>query len=208
MPAKPPTRIAVFDLNKTVYLKSSQEEFFKYICFRNNSKVLNIFRMGLFTGLKKLKLFNKTEFKENFFQYLNHLPPEKVAEYAYEFWSVEWPKYFNSELLDRISQLRQKGVKIIFISGGLDVYVKPLFDNFLIPDGWLATRTHYLNGSYVIIGKACKDEEKIRRLRQFLPPAHFELVEAYSDKKEAILSLASQAYLLHEGEIFPDPDLR
>lgn len=199
-------QVAVFDLNKTLYLKSSKEEFFKYICFRNNYKLRDIFRMVFFAGMKELSLLNKTEFKENFFRYLNYLPPGKVAEYAREFWSVEYPKYFHPELLNRIKHLRQKGVKVVFITGGLDVYVGPLFEHFLVPDLWLATRTQYRNGSYDIIGKACKDEEKVRRLQQAFYPQPFEIRESYSDKKEAILKPALQPWLLKDGEIWPVSD--
>lgn len=203
MAEKTTTRVAVFDLNQTVYLKSSKEEFFKYICFRNNYKLGDIFRMVFFTGMKELSLLNKTEFKENFFRYLNDIPPEKAAEYAFEFWSLEYPKYFHPVLLDRIEHLRREGIKIVFITGGLDVYVQPLFDHFIKPDLWLATRTQYRSGSYDIIGKACKDEEKFRRLKQALYPASFEITESYSDKKEAILEPAINPWLLKNGEILP-----
>lgn len=203
MPERKPIEVAVFDLNKTVYHKSSKEEFFKFVCYRRNYKLLDIFQMGLFSSIRELNLFTKTEFKENFFSYLDHLPPERVDEYAREYWSIEWPKYFHAELLDRIALLRKKGIKIYFITGGLDVYVKPLFENFLIPDAWIATRTQYSSGSYHIMGKACKDEEKIRRLEQVLYPSPFRVVESYSDKKEPVLEIAEQAFLLHNKEIIP-----
>lgn len=201
-------KVAVFDLNKTVYLKSSKEEFFKYICFRNNYKLKDIFRMAFFVGMKELNLINVTDYKENFFSYLNHIPPARVAEYAEEFWSVEFPKYFHPELCNRISHLRQEGVKIVFITGALDIYVKPLFDFFLKPDLWLATRTQYRSGTYDIIGKACKGEEKISRLKLALYPEPFEITESYSDKKEAILKPATHPWLVKNGEILPVTDFQ
>ena len=205
MSERSPEKIAVFDLNQTVYLKSSKEEFYRFICYKNNYKLLDLFQMGVYTFLRQLKLFSKTEFKENFFNYLDHLPPEMVEEYAREYWSVEYPKYFHPELLNRIAQLREQGVKIIFITGTLDVYVKPLFEHFLIPDNWIATRTQYINGSYKIIGKACKDDEKINRLNQLMSPQSYEMVEAYSDKNEDILKVAKNAFLVQKGHILSSP---
>lgn len=196
-------QVAVFDLNQTVYRKSSKEEFYKYICYRKKNKLLDLFQMGLFTLMKEAKLMNKTDYKENFFNYLDKLPPALVEEYAKEFWSVEFPKYFHQPLLERIRHLQDTGVKIIFVTGTLDVYVKPLFETILIPDYWIATRTQYIENSYKVIGRACKDEEKINRLNQLLHPQAYEIKESYSDKKEDILMVAQQPFLLKYGEIIP-----
>lgn len=196
-------QVAVFDLNQTVYRKSSKEEFYKYICYRKKNKLLDLFQMGLFTLMKEMKVMNKTDYKENFFNYLDNLPPQLVEEYATEFWSVEWPKYFHPALLKRIRQLQDSEIKIVFVTGTLDVYVKPLFEKFLVPDYWIATRTQYIDNSYKVIGRACKDEEKINRLNQLIHPQPYEIKESYSDKKEDILMVAQQPFLLKYGEIIP-----
>lgn len=203
MPPSQTIKVALFDLNQTVYNKSSKDEFYKYICYKRNYKLLDLLQMGWYTLKKELNIINKTEFKENFFQYLDKLPPAQVEEYAAEYWSIEWPKHFNPALLKHISSLQQSGVKIIFITGALDLYVKPLFEHYLVPDYWIATRTQYSRQSYAIIGKACKNEEKLKRLQQMLHPQLYEIVEAYSDSKENMLEAAQQAFLLKEGKIIP-----
>lgn len=198
-------KIAVFDLNQTVYHKSSKDDFFKFLITKKPKKLLNIFQMGLYTLFKEHKLINKTVFKENFFHYLDSLEPAKVYEYASEYWSAQWPEQFHDTLLEKIAALRQEGIQIYFITGALDVYVAPLFDLYLKPDAWLATRTHYQHGRYKIIGKACKDEEKIRRLQQYMQPKNYVIGEAYSDKEEAILKKASRAFLIKDKEIIALP---
>lgn len=200
-----PVKIAVFDLNKTAYNKSSKDEFFRFIAYKKPLKLLNVFQLGIYTLVKELKLINKTTFKENFFHYLDGLEPALVDRYAKEFWSIEWPNHFHPVLLEKIARLREEGTLVYFISGGLDVYVKPLFEHYLQVDAWITTRTQYIRGRYRIIGKACKEEEKIRRLEQLVKPAEYEITEAYSDNKEAILKVARQAFLLKEGEIVPLP---
>ncbi len=91
--------VAVFDLNQTVYLKSSKEEFFKFVCRKRKEKAFHLFGMGLYTLGKALGLISKTTFKENFFHYLDHIPPETLDAYAREYWAGEWPQQFNTELL-------------------------------------------------------------------------------------------------------------
>lgn len=198
-----PLSIAVFDINGTLYKKKSKEEFFRFICFRNNYKLLDIYHLLLFKLLGSLRLINQTQFKENFFNYLDHLPPDQVSRYASEYWSIEYPRYFNKELLERVDKLREQGVKIFCISGGLDVYMDPLYDLFPV-DAHISTRAMYKKDTYKIVGEACKEEEKIRRLEEYLDGKPYQIVEAYSDDKEAILKVAKQAYLVNEkGEVAP-----
>ena len=209
MPDHKLLNIAVFDLNQTVYNKSSKEEFFRFICKKRKYKALHLFGMGVYTLGKELGLINKTTFKENFFHYLDHLPPQTLEAYAYEYWNEAWPHHFNQELLLRIKTLQEQGTGIYFITGTLDCYVQPLFERILKPDAWLATRTQFINGRYKVIGRACKDEEKIRRLNQLIHPRPYQIVEAYSDKKEAILGAAKNAFIVEDGAIHPfNPEAR
>jgi phosphoserine phosphatase len=199
-------KIAVFDLNQTVFNKSSKEEFFRFLVAKKPRKLLNLFQMGFYTLLKEQKLISKTDFKENFFHYLDGLEPSTLQDYAREYWSQQWPDHFNASLLAKIEELRQAGIQVYFITGALDIYVAPLFEHFLQTDGWLSTRTQYIKGRYKVIGKACKDEEKIRRLQQLLYTQPFEIIEAYSDKEEAVLQQAKKSFLVKNKEIIPVSD--
>lgn len=201
MPDDKILNIAVFDLNQTVYNKSSKDEFFYFISKKKESKILHLFGMSFYTMGKQLGLINKATFKENFFHYLDHLPPQTLESYAYEYWKEEWPKHFNQELLERIEALRSQGVAIYYASGALDCYAKPLFEKILKPDAWLTTRTQYINGRYKVMGKACKDEEKINRINQLIHPRPYQIVEAYSDKKEPILEAAKSSFLIENGTV-------
>lgn len=194
------TKIAVFDINGTLYHKKSKEEFFRFICYRNSYKLLDMYHLILFKLLGKLRLINQTQFKENFFNYLDGISPKQVERYAREYWSIEYPYYFNDELLQQVEELREEGVKIFCITGGLDVYMTPLFELFPV-DEYICTRTRYDDGTYRIVGEACKNEEKINRLREHFDGDNFHIVEAYSDDKEEVLELADRAYLVKKGRI-------
>jgi len=197
-----PVKIIVFDLNKTLYNKSSKDEFFKFVCSRNPSRIGKIFQMSWYKLLSKFHLINQTEFKENFFRYLDRLPPEKVEEYAAEFWKREFPSQFNVELLNHLESMRQKGFKIYCATGSYEIYVKPLFGFFPV-DGLVGTRSKYENKTYCIEGEACKGLEKIRRLDELFAGAPYEIIEAYSDREEAILKKAERSFLVKKGNIIP-----
>ncbi|MEK6480224.1 HAD family hydrolase [Catalinimonas sp. 4WD22] len=197
------SRVAVFDINGTLYRKSSKEEFFKYICFKKGYKLLNIFQLIIFKIIGKARLINQTEFKENFFNYLDNLSPKVVARFAKEYWYIEFPQHFNEKLMNRVEELKREGIKVICISGGLDVYMRPLFERLKV-DHHFYTKTKYVENTYKIDGEACKGEEKIRCLDKQFGNNNYTIVEAYSDDPEVILDHAEKAFLITpDGELEP-----
>ncbi len=198
MPSDQVEKIAVFDINGTLYNKKSKEEFFRFICYRNSYKLLDIYHLVLFKFLGKVRVINQTEFKENFFNYLDNLPPGKVDQYAREYWRIEYPAYFNQQLLDRVETLREDNIKIFCISGGLDVYMNPLYELFPV-DAHMSTRMEYKKDTYKVIGEACKGEEKVRRLDEYFQGKPYQIVEAYSDSKEELFKKTDKAFLIKKG---------
>lgn len=195
-------KVVVFDLNGTFYNKSSKDEFFRFVSSKQPRRLYYLFQMAYYVALKKLHQIRKTEFKENFFNYLDHLPPEQVEAYAKEFWEKEYPANFNRELKSRFDQHKKEGAFIYCATGGLELYVKPLFDKYAI-DGFAGTKVRYENSTYKVIGKACKDEEKLQRLDTYLKGKPYRIIEAYSDSEEAILDKAEKAFLIKDDKIIP-----
>lgn len=195
-------KVVVFDLNGTFYYKSSKDEFYEFICSKEPKRLSYYFQMVYYKVLKQLHQIRKTEFKENFFNYLNHLTPDQVEKYAREFWKKEYPANFNKELKARFDRHKEEGAQIYCATGGLELYVKPLFDMYPI-NGLAGTRVRYEDGTYKVIGKACKDEEKLERLAKHFKGKPYRIIAAYSDSKEAILDKAEKAYLIKDNKILP-----
>lgn len=194
-----PVKLAVFDLNGTFYNKSSKDEFFKFVCGKKPRKLRYWFEMKYYRILLKLHRISQTEFKENFFDYLNGLPPEMVEAYAAEFWNKEWPDQFNKTIIARLDNLRDQGIKIVCATGALEVYVKSLFTHYPV-DAMFGTRANYKGRTYIVEGKACKGMEKIHRMeKHFGKPV--QIVEAWSDSREEILDHAENAFLVKNGEL-------
>jgi phosphoserine phosphatase len=194
--------LVVFDLNQTFYIKSSKEEFYKFILSKRPKRIRFIFKMIYYRILLKLHRIRQTEFKENFFNYLDGLPPEQVEAYAAEFWQMEFPENFNAEILQRLEKARSEGLQLFCATGALEVYVKPLFTLFPV-DGFAGTKAHYNGKTYKMDGKACKGEEKIRRIKEFYRNEPVTITEAYSDKKEELFALTEKPYLVKNGK--PEP---
>ena len=97
--------IIVYDLNQTLYKKSSKAEFFKFICYKKGYKLVHLFQVGWLAALRKLRLMSKTSYKENFYNYLDKLPPEVVSKYAKQFWDIEFPENFRKEMVADIIEI-------------------------------------------------------------------------------------------------------
>ena len=195
-------KVVVFDLNQTFYRKSSKEEFYKFVCSKRPKRLRFILEMLYFKILSKLNLIRQTEFKENFFNYLDDLPPEKVAAYAREFWQQEYPKNFNPVIKQLLNKAKLDGQQLFCATGALEVYVKPLFEFFPV-DGFAGTRAHYDGTTYKVEGKACKGEEKVKRLDQHFKDQPYTITEAYSDKKEELFRKTMKPFLVKKGKLIP-----
>lgn len=195
-------KVAVFDLNGTFYNKSSKDEFYAFLVAKRPKRAGYYVQMLYYNILLKLHQIRQTEFKENFFNYLDNIPPEQVEQYAAEFWKKEYPANFNMELKKRFDELKQQGVQLFCASGGLELYVKPLFDMYPI-DGLFGTVVKYEDNTYKVVGQACKNEEKLKRLDRHFNGTPYQLVEAYSDSEEDILDEAEKAFLIKDGKITP-----
>lgn len=193
-------RVVVFDLNGTFYNKSSKDEFYKFLCTKKPRRAGFYLQMLYYKLLLKIHWIRKTEFKENFFNYLDNIPPEQVENLAAAFWRQEYPSNFNNALKKILDQHKQNGTRIFCATGGLELYVKPLFDLYQI-DGLFGTVVTYENNTYKVQGFACKDEEKINRLDRYYKGKPYQIMEAYSDSKEPILDKAEKAYLVKDGNI-------
>ncbi len=196
------TQVVVFDLNKTFYYKSSKDEFYKFICSKRPWRIRYFFEMIYYKFLLKINQIRQTEFKENFFNYLDGLPPEKVKAYAEEFWKLEYPKNFNPEIKARLEKARAAGKEIFCASGAFEVYLEPLFKLYPV-DGFAGTKARFTGQTYVIEGRACKDEEKTRRLEEHYQGKPFTITEAYSDKKEDMFDQTEKPFLVKKGKLVP-----
>lgn len=186
----------MYDLNRTLYRKSSKNEFFKFLIGRKQAKSLNLMRMLPVSLVYSIGLLDKTNFKQIFYKYLDGIPPEEIQSLAKEFWDHEYPENFRKSLLREIHQMRNDGVEVYLVTGAYEVYTKYLEN--LLGVKVIGTRTNYESGKYKIEGKACNNVEKVRRLKDAIG-GEFEILKAYSDDDEEILYEADKGYYLKKS---------
>lgn len=186
-------KIIVYDLNRTLYRKSSKNEFFKFICKKKPFHTIHVFRMLGIAILKGVGLADNTLFKQHFYSYLNNIPPSRLEKYAREFWEREFPMKFRRKMLADIEKYTFENIEIYIITGAFEIYTKYLEKK--LPVKLLGTRSKYSEGKYIIQGKACNNEEKIRRLKEDVKDEYI-LLKAYSDDDEEILYHAQDGYFL------------
>lgn len=106
------------------------------------------------------------------------------------------PHVLRPEAMERIAWHRAQGHKVVVVSGGLDVYLRPWCEaqGLDLLCSTLEVRNGRLTGRYD--GEQCVLAEKVRRVRQAYDVGAFSEIYAYGDTAEDqdLLALASRKF--------------
>ncbi|HEY1036021.1 MAG TPA: HAD family hydrolase [Pseudoxanthomonas sp.] len=101
------------------------------------------------------------------------------------------PDVLRPEAMARLAWHRERGDRIVVVSGGLDVYLAPwcATQGIELLCSVLAERNGRITG---YAGAQCVGEEKVRRVRALCDPQGYAAIHAYGDTHEdnAMLSMA------------------
>lgn len=101
------------------------------------------------------------------------------------------PDVLRPEAMARLAWHRERGDRIVVVSGGLDVYLAPwcATQGIELLCSVLAERNGRITG---YAGAQCVGEEKVRRVRALCDPQAYAAIHAYGDTHEdnAMLSMA------------------
>ncbi|WP_447940612.1 HAD family hydrolase [Pseudoxanthomonas mexicana] len=101
------------------------------------------------------------------------------------------PDVLRPEAMTRLAWHRERGDRIVVVSGGLDVYLAPwcATQDIELLCSVLAERNGRITG---YAGAQCVGEEKVRRVRALCDPQAYAAIHAYGDTHEdnAMLSMA------------------
>ena len=178
----------VYDFDKTVYPVDSTVDFWKY-CVRRWPKCLRALPAALPFGIGwKLGLCELETFKEKFYRFLRDIPQSAVEQYWDENISRIYPWY-----------LAQKREDDVIISASPEFSVAEACRRLGVR--CLASPVDRQTGH--LLGKNCRAEEKVRRLKDAFPDARVE--EAYSDSLSdtPLFGQAEQAFLVKNGVPHP-----
>ena len=123
--------------------------------------------------------------------------PVSVLEEAGEAFARDYlPGVLRPEAMQRLDWHRERGHRVVVVSGGLDVYLAPWCQSqgLELVCSALEQVDGALTGNY--LGHQCVLGEKVRRLRAACDLQAYETIYAYGDTPEDIpmLELATHAY--------------
>jgi len=117
------------------------------------------------------------------------------------------PGVLRPAAMARLAWHRERGDRIVVVSGGLDVYLAPwcAAQGVELLCSVLAERNGRISG---YAGPQCVGEEKVRRVRALCDPAAYAAVHAYGDTHEDHALLAIAQHRTYRGRLLsPDAPL-
>ena len=115
------------------------------------------------------------------------------------------PGLLRPEAMARIAWHRARGDRVVVVSGGLDVYLRPWAEahGLELLCSALEQRAGVLTGRY--LGAQCVGAEKVRRVLAHCTPAAGARIHAYGDTPEdaAMLAMAHERHY----RVMPDADV-
>ena len=110
------------------------------------------------------------------------------------------PGVLRPEAMARLAWHRQRGDRVVVVSGGLDVYLAPWCadQGVELLCSMLAERGGRITG---YAGLQCVGEEKVRRVRTLCDPQAYAAIHAYGDTHEDQAMLAMAHHRTYRGHV-------
>ena len=108
------------------------------------------------------------------------------------------PGLLRPEAMEKLAWHRERGDRIVVVSGGLDVYLAPwcAAQGLELACSVLAERSGRITG---YAGVQCVGEEKVRRIRALCDPRAYAAIHAYGDTHEDMAMLAMAQHRTYRG---------
>ncbi|WP_438350480.1 HAD family hydrolase [Paenibacillus sp. FA6] len=194
------TKIAIFDIDKTIIRKDSMFLFVWYGIKKRPLAFVKLFEIGLKTLLYKLRLIQVEKVKSSYFHAISFLE-ETDLEHFYD--SVLVPYIYQDALME-LKKRKENGYHVLLVSASPHAYLK-YFKKLPYVDEVIGTELIRNNGRYthVIEGNNCKGEEKTIRISHYLKDSglqiDYENSCAYSDSLSDLpmFRLVKNRYLIN-----------
>ena len=183
--------IDIYDFDETLFPFDSGSRFAFYCLLHYPWTIVCLPVIAVGFILLQLKLVSFTNFKKTCFIFVPLVPLKKAVKGFWDKHEGEVHKWFLERKRD-----------CVVISASPDFLLEEIAKRLPI-ENLICTRHNRKTG--IIIGENCRDEEKVRRLREIFPDA--KVIDVYSDSLKhdrPIFSLAQgQCYQVVKGERIP-----
>lgn len=197
-------KLAIFDVDFTITKKETLLQLFKF-SIKNHKKNLIYLPRAAFSGLMYgLKIYDEKKVKESFLKFIDGMKEEDLKVFVKKYYYEVLSKILYKDALDKIKELKSKGYKVYLISASPEFYLEELY-NIKEVDLIIGTRFSFEGGRFrrKMVGKNCKGEEKVRRLKEYLKEnnikVNFKDSYMFSDSlsDRPLLDLVGKGYLIN-----------
>ncbi len=176
-------KFSLYDFDRTIYSKDTGVEILKQIAKKNIKFWLYLPYILLGVVLYSIKIISKDKLKEIIFSPLSLFTKSQWEVFIKEFWIKESKNYFDNVIL-QMQKDRQNGYIVGIISASAEIFLMPLSDKADFIIGTVLDLSQKKISSK-LIGKNCKNQEKVARFLQFLeefyPNQEYIVSKMYSD---------------------------
>lgn len=183
------TKFAFFDFDDTLIHGDSGRKLLKYYLHRHPLSVWRLGKVVIHYALYMLKVEPLNKAKSAWLYPLDRMSDEDIRH----FYKTELEASYYPGVIAELKKRKAEGYTIYICSASAEAYLRYCE---LPVDEILGTKTAIVNGRYTskMIGKNCKDEEKVIRINEILKNHNLEidydLSYAYSDSTHDIPMLS------------------
>lgn len=180
---------ALFDFCETVANFQTANAYVDFVCAKKSNFRIYILSV-LFRALNKFKVFRLCDalsgkdlylLKRFKLYLLKGLNENELEEFAREYYEKSIKHNFITPLVDRLNDLKNRGYKILVVSGGYSIYIHYFVKDYNL-DGYIANEIKFIDGKCagILEGVNCMNENKPMLLDLFFKDKPL-YTEAYSD---------------------------
>lgn len=168
------SKIAFFDLDKTILSKDSIIPFLKFYIKKRPKVIFNYLLSIPYLVLFLLKIIDNNKIKEFISKIFKGETVKSISDIGEEFAASVIPSFYYKDALKEIDKLKNEGYELILITASFYFYAKAIAKNLGF-DKCIATELWHFKDKYTgfIYGQNCYGKEKRFRL----------LTEGYGEKE-------------------------
>lgn len=197
-------KLAIFDVDFTITKRETLLEFYKFLIKKRPLLIVHIPILIVSSFLFLTGLMSAKRTKEIFISFINGIDENKMDSLVGEFYNKVLSKILYKDAISKIKDFKHRGYKVYLISASAEFYLNTLYNikevDYIIGTVFLKSNGRYVNK---IVGKNCKGNEKVSRLKKHLKEQNikvdFENSYMFSDSFSdlPLFNLVGHPYLIN-----------
>ena len=192
--------LALFDFDGTLTTRETFPDFMRYAIARPRLLVGGVLLAPVVFGYRRGWVAGNPTRASIVQMGLRGVDAERLRAQGAAFARDVLPGVLRPEAMARLAWHRQRGDRVVVVSGGLDVYLAPWCagQGIELLCSALAERRGRITG---YAGLQCVGEEKVRRVHALCDPQAYAAIHAYGDTHEDQAMLAMAHHRTYRGHV-------